>query len=142
VFCLRARNGIGLLVTAALLLPAYPASAHTSSGIKAQQRVLAKHQNLDRSDARVQLRLTNRRFSDVALVCKTVIMDEWFHPTTGEIRSYSEDWFLGYRRFPARTRGRSLKSIIYVEHPELTADPAWQARGVFVETQHCHARNR
>lgn len=139
---MRARIGIGLLVTVALLAPAYPATAHTSAGIKAQQRVLAKHQNLDRSDARVQLRLTNRRFSDVALVCKTVIMDEWFHPTTGEIRTFSEDWFLGYRKFPARTRGRSLKSVIFVEHPELTADPAWQPRGVFVETQHCHARNR
>jgi hypothetical protein len=142
VFCLRARNGIGLLVTAALLLPAYPATGHTSSGIKAQQRVLAKHQNLDRSEARVQLRLTNRRFQSVRLVCETIISDKWFHPTTGETRTYSEDWFLQYNNFPARTRGKSKKDVLSVEHPELAADPAWQPQGVTVKTPHCHARPR
>jgi hypothetical protein len=139
---MRTRIGLGLLVTLLLLLPASTVTAHRSPGIRAHQRVFAKTQALDRSEARVQLRLTNRRFQSVRLVCETIISDKWFHPTTGETRTYSEDWFLQYNNFPARTRGKSKKDVLSVEHPELAADPAWQPQGVTVKTPHCHARSR
>jgi hypothetical protein len=59
---------------------------------------------------------------------------------TGEARSYSEDWFLTIRNFPARTRLRPVRDTIFVSHPELAADPQWQPQGVTVKTQHCHVR--
>jgi hypothetical protein len=135
------RSVLALLVVAGLVLSSAPSSAHESPRVNAQQRVLAKHQNLDRSDARVQLLVTNRRFDDIRrLKCITVISDRWAHAVTGEIREYREDWFLVIRRFPARTRLRSKKSTIFVSHPELITDPAWQPQGVTVATRHCHAR--
>lgn len=131
--------GLGLVVT--LLLSSGPAGAHDSSRVKVQQRVFSKHQNLDRSDAKVQLQVTNRRIDDIRrLVCQTQISDRWFHPVTQETRMYSEDWFLVIRTFPARTRIRSRKDVIFVGHGELTADPQWQPQGVTVQTPHCHAR--
>jgi hypothetical protein len=135
------RTVIALLVVAGLVLSSSPAAAHESPRINAHQKVLAKHQNLDRSDARVQLLITNRRFDDIRrLTCTMLISDRWAHATTGEVREYSEDWFLVIRRFPARTRLRSKKDTIFVSHPELTTDPAWQPQGVTVVTRHCHAR--
>jgi hypothetical protein len=132
---------LGLAVVAAVVLSAQPVLGHESSRVNAQQRVLAKHQNLDRSDARVQLVIANRRFTPIRrLVCTTTISDQWFHPVTGEVRTYTEDWFLVIRRFPARTRLRSQKDTIFVDHPELTADPQWQPQGVTIKTPHCHAR--
>ncbi|HEX2025272.1 MAG TPA: hypothetical protein VHH92_02640 [Actinomycetota bacterium] len=138
---MRTRTIAGLALVAAVILGGQPALGHESARVNAQQRVFAKHQNLDRSDARVQLQITNRRFTPIRrLVCTTVISDQWHHPVTGEVRKYSEDWFLVIRRFPARTRLRSQKDTIFVNHPELTADPLWQPQGVTVKTPHCHAR--
>jgi hypothetical protein len=138
---MRTRPILGLALVAAVALSAQPAAGHESARVNAQQRVLAKHQNLDRSDARVQLVVANRRFTPIRrLVCTTTISDQWFHPVTGEVRTYSEDWFLVIRRFPARTRLRSQKDTIFVGHPELTTDPQWQPQGVTVKTPHCHAR--
>jgi hypothetical protein len=138
---MRTRPILGLVLVAAVVLSAQPALGHESARVNAQQRVLAKHQNLDRSDARVQLVIANRRFTPIRrLVCTTTISDQWFHPVTGEVRTYTEDWFLVIRRFPARTRLRSQKDTIFVGHPELTADPQWQPQGVTVKTPHCHAR--
>jgi hypothetical protein len=137
----RFRVVVGLAVFVAVVLSSSPSVAHKSQGVKAQQRVFAKHQNLDRSDARVQLLVTNRRFRPIRrLVCETEISDKWFHPVTGEVRTYTEDWFLTIRNFPERSRLRSRKDMIFVEHVELTTDPQWQPQGVTVRTRHCHVR--
>lgn len=132
---------LSLALVAVVALSSVPSAAHESARVNAQQRVLAKHQNLDRSDARVQLVVVNRRPTEIRrLVCETDISDQWLHPVTGEVRTYTEDWFLVIRHFAARTRLRSRKDTIFVSHPELTADPQWQPQGVTVETPHCHAR--
>lgn len=138
---MRFRIVVGLTVLLAVVLESGPSVAHRSSGVKAQQRVFAKHQNLDRSDARVQLLVSNRRFRPIRrLVCETDISSKWFHPVTGEVRTFTEDWFLTIRNFPERTRLRSRKDTIFVGHPELTTDPQWQPQGVTVKTPHCHVR--
>jgi hypothetical protein len=138
---MKLRIVLSLAVAAAVATGAQPATGHESSRVNAQQRLFAKHQNLDRSDARVQLQIANRRFAPLRrLTCTTVISDQWFHPLTGEVRTYREDWFLVIRNFPPRTRLRSRKSTIFVQHPELTSDPQWQPQGVTVTTPHCHAR--
>jgi hypothetical protein len=132
---------VGPAVLVAVVVSSSPSVAHKSEGVKAQQRVFAKHQNLDRSDARVQLRVANRRFRPIRrLVCETEITDKWFHPVTGEVRTYSEDWFLTVRNFPERSRLLSRKDTIFVAHSDLTTDPQWQPQGVTVRTRHCHAR--
>jgi hypothetical protein len=140
---LRARHRIRIAVLGVLALVVAPeiASGHEASKLNAQQRVFSKQQALDRSEARVQLRITNKRFDEInRLVCETQISDRWLHPVTQEMRTYSEDWFLVIRNFPARTRLRSRKDTIFVQHGELTADPQWQPQGVTVKTPHCHAR--
>jgi hypothetical protein len=138
---MRVRLGFAVVMVAALVLSSWPAAAHESSRVNAQQRVFGKNQTLEESTARVQLRVTNRRFTRIRrLVCETVISDRWAHPTTGEVREFSEDWFLVIRNFQPRTRVRSRKSTISVSHPELTTDPSWQPQGVTVKTKHCHAR--
>jgi hypothetical protein len=137
----RFRGGIGVLGALALALGPVEASAHEAPKVNAQQRVFNKTQALDRSQARVQLRITNKRFKEInRLVCKTEISDRWLHPVTQEIRTYTEDWFLVIRNLPERTRVRSRKDTIFVEHSELTTDPQWQPQGVTVKTPHCHAR--
>jgi hypothetical protein len=137
----RFRGGIGVLGALALALAPLGASAHEASRVNAQQRVFSKTQTLDRSQARVQLRITNKRFKEInRLVCETKISDRWLHPVTLEVRTYSEDWFLVIRNFPERTRLRSRKDTIFVQHGELTTDPQWQPQGVTVKTPHCHAR--
>jgi hypothetical protein len=138
---MRFRGGIGVLAAVALALAPVGASAHEASKVNDQQRVFSKTQGLDRSQARVQLRITNKRFNEInRLVCETEISDRWLHPVTQEMRTYTEDWFLTIRNFPERTRLRSRKDTIFVQHGELTTDPQWQPQGVTVETPHCHAR--
>lgn len=138
---MRFRGGIGVLGALALALPSGGASAHEASKVNAQQRVFSKTQALDRSQARVQLRITNKRFNEInRLVCQMEISDRWLHPVTQEMREYTEDWFLVIRNFPERTRLRSRKDTIFVQHGELTTDPQWQPQGVTVKTPHCHAR--
>jgi hypothetical protein len=137
----RFRGGIGVLGALALALAPGGASAHEASKVNVQQRVFSKTQALDRSQARVQLRITNKRFNEInRLVCETRISDRWLHPVTQEARTYTEDWFLVIRNFPERTRLRSRKDTISVQHGELTTDPQWQPQGVTVKTPHCHAR--
>ncbi|MGH2677300.1 MAG: hypothetical protein ACRDHB_02920 [Actinomycetota bacterium] len=138
---MRVRVGIGVLGALALALAPVGASAHEASKVNAQQRVFSKSQGLDRSQARVQLRITNKRFNEInRLVCETEISDRWLHPVTQEIRTYTEDWFLVIRNFPQRTRLRSKKDTIFVQHGELTTDPQWQPQGVTIKTTHCHVR--
>ena len=137
----RFRGGIGVLGALALALAPGGASAHEASKVNVQQRVFSKTQALDRSQARVQLRITNKRFNEIdRLVCETTISDRWLHPVTQEMRTYTEDWFLTIRNFPERTRLRSRKDTIFVEHGELSTDPQWQPQGVTVKTPHCHVR--
>jgi hypothetical protein len=134
---MRVRLG-ALIVAGSVLLSASTSVAHEASGVNAQQRVFSKKQNLDRSVAKVQLQVTNRRQSRIPrLVCETVITDRWVHPVAGP-EEFSEDWFLVIRNVPARTRLRSKKDTIFVSHPQLAADPTWEPRGVTVKTPHCH----
>jgi hypothetical protein len=134
---MRVRLG-ALIVAGIVLLSAGASSAHEAAGVNAQQRVFSKKQNLDRSVAKVQLQVTNRRQTRIPrLVCETVITDRWAHPTAGPAE-FSEDWFLVIRNVPARTRLRSRKDTIFVSHPQLAADPAWEPRGVTIKTRHCH----
>lgn len=136
---MRLRGFLALLVVGGLILPASATTAHEARRVKSQQRVFSKHQNLDRSDAKVQIRVTNRRFTSIPrLACETVISDRWTHAVTGEVREFSEDWFLVIRNVPPRTRLRSRKDVIFVSHAELAADPAWQPQGVTIKTPHCH----
>lgn len=137
---MRVRVVLAQFVVAGLLLSATASQAHESSRVDAQQRVFSKKQTLDRSEAKVQIQVTNRRNTAIPrLVCETVITDQWTHPTAGA-RTFSEDWFLVIRNVPARTRLRSRKDTIFVSHPELATDPAWQPQGVTVKTQHCHQK--
>ena len=138
---MRFRVFLAALLVGGLVLSATVSTAHEAPRVNAQQRIFSKHQNLDRSDAKVQLVVTNRRFTRISrLVCETEISDQWQHPATGEVRKYSEDWFLVIRNVPPRTRLRSRKDVIFVNHPELTADPTWVPQGVTVKTRHCHQR--
>jgi hypothetical protein len=136
----RFRGGMGILSALVLAVSSATASAHEAPRVNAQQRVFSKTQALDRSQARVQLRITNKRFKEIRrLVCETEISDRWLHAVSQETRTYTEDWFLVIRNFPERTRLRSRKDTVFVQHGELTADPQWQPQGVTVKTSHCHA---
>jgi hypothetical protein len=137
---MRVRLVVAPLVAGGLVLSATLSAAHEAAKVNAQHRVFSKEQALDRSKAKVQIQVTNRRVTSIPrLVCETVITDRWAHPTAGT-REFSEDWFLVIRNVPPRTRLRSRKDTIFVSHPELAADPAWQPRGVTVSTEHCHRR--
>jgi hypothetical protein len=140
---MRFRHALDVAVVVGLVLPWMPAGAHEARRVNAQQRVFSKHQRPARSNAKVQIRVTNRRFTPIPrLACETVISDRWAHAATGEVREFREDWFLVVRNVPPRTRLHSRKDVIFVSHPEVAADPAWQPRGVTVETRHCHRRGR
>jgi hypothetical protein len=134
------RVSLVLLVLGALMLSPSSSSAHKSSGIKVGLQVSSKTQNLDRSEAHVRAVVKNRRSEDVSgRRCVLLIRAQWFHPVTGEIRIFTEDWFMNFGRIRA---GRNLRFVdtIYVEHAELTADPQWQPQGVRVKNPHCHVR--
>jgi hypothetical protein len=108
-------------------------------GLAVRQRVLSTNQTLESSEARIKHTIVNRRSQPVRGRCTAIIEGRWTHPTTLENRSYKEDWFLRIRSLQP---GQRLKAsgTIFVEHPELAADPAWQPQGVTVKTKHCHVR--
>lgn len=127
----------GLMVL--VVLAPSVSSAHKSRGLTVRQRVLSTNQTLSRSEARIKHLIINRRSQPVRGKCTAVIEGRWTHSVTLENRSYTEDWFLKIRKlFP----GQKLRAsgTIFVEHPELTTDPAWQPQGVSVKTTHCHVR--
>jgi hypothetical protein len=130
----------GAIVVAGLMVLAPSvSSAHKSPGLTVRQRVLSTDQTLQRSEARIKHTIINRRSDPVRGKCTAIIEGRWTHPTTLENRTYTEDWFLKIRKlFP----GQKLRAsgTIFVEHPDLVADPAWQPQGVTVKTKHCHVR--
>jgi nitrogen fixation protein len=133
------RGVLALVVAGGLVLSSTASTAHEARKVNAQQRVFSKHQSPDRSRAKVQIRVTNRRFTAIPrLACETIISDRWTHAVTGEVREFGEDWFLVIRNVPPRTRLHSRKDVIFVSHPELAADPSWLPQGVTVRTRHCH----
>jgi hypothetical protein len=129
-----------LLIAGLVILAPTVSSAHKSSKLTVRQRVLSTNQTLERSEARIKHVIKNRRKLPVKGRCTAIIEGRWTHPTTLESRSYKEDWFLKIRKLAP---GRKLRAsgTIFVEHPELTTDPAWQPLGVTVKTTHCHVRS-
>lgn len=132
------RSGV-ILATALVVLAPSVSTAHKSPGLTVRQRVLSTNQTLESSEARIKHTIINRRSQPIRGRCTAVIEGRWTHPTTLENRSYQEDWFLKIRKlFP----GQKLRAsgTIFVEHPDIAADPAWQPQGVTVKTKHCHVR--
>jgi hypothetical protein len=127
-----------VLATALMVLVPSVSTAH-KPGLAVRQRVLSTNQTLESSEARIKHTIVNRRSQPVRGRCTAIIEGRWTHPTTLENRSYKEDWFLKIRSLQP---GQRLKAsgTIFVEHPELAADPAWQPQGVTVKTKHCHVR--
>ena len=133
------RFGAILLAGLVVLVPAV-SSAHKSPRLKVRQRVMSTNQTPQRSEASIKHTIINRRSQVVRGRCTAVIEGRWSHPTTLENRTYTEDWFLRIRKlFP----GQKLRAggTIFVEHPDIAADPAWQPQGVTVKTTHCHVRS-
>lgn len=132
------RSGV-ILATALVVLAPSVSTAHKSPRLTVRQRVLSTNQTLESSEARIKHTIINRRSQPIRGRCTAVIEGRWTHPTTLENRSYQEDWFLKIRKlFP----GQKLRAsgTIFVEHPDIAADPAWQPQGVTVKTKHCHVR--
>jgi hypothetical protein len=132
------RSGV-ILATALVVLAPSVSTAHKGPGLTVRQRVLSTNQTLESSEARIKHTIINRRSQPIRGRCTAVIEGRWTHPTTLENRSYQEDWFLKIRKlFP----GQKLRAsgTIFVEHPDIAADPAWQPQGVTVKTKHCHVR--
>jgi hypothetical protein len=132
------RSGV-ILATALVVLAPSVSTAHKSPRLTVRQRVLSTNQTLESSEARIKHTIINRRSQPIRGRCTAVIEGRWTHPTTLENRSYEEDWFLKIRKlFP----GQKLRAsgTIFVEHPDIAADPAWQPQGVTVKTKHCHVR--
>jgi hypothetical protein len=132
------RLGAFLVAGLVILAPGL-SSAHKSPGLIVRQRILSTDQTLQRSEARIKHTIINRRSAPIRGKCTAIIEGRWTHPTTLENRTYKEDWFLKIRKlFP----GQKLRAsgTIFVEHPDIAADPAWQAQGVTVKTKHCHVR--
>lgn len=128
-----------ILATALVVLAPSVSTAHKSPGLTVRQKVRSTNQTLDRSSANIKHTIINRRNQPVRGKCTAIIEGRWTHPTTLENRSYKEDWFLKIRKlFP----GQKLRAsgTIFVEHPDIAADPAWQPQGVTVKTKHCHVR--
>lgn len=128
-----------LLVAGLLVLAPSTSSAHKSSRLTVRQRVRSTNQTPQRSQANIKHTIINRRNEPVRGKCTAIIEGRWSHPTTLENRTYEEDWFLRIRRlFP----GQKLRAsgTIFVDHPDIAADPAWQPQGVTVKTPHCHVR--
>jgi hypothetical protein len=128
-----------LLISGLVVLAPAVSSAHKSPGLTVRQRVLSSNQTPQRSEAKIKHTIINRRNAPVRGRCIAVIEGRWSHPTTLENRTYNEDWFLKIRKlFP----GQKLRAggTIFVEHPDIAADPAWQPQGVTVKTKHCHVR--
>lgn len=128
-----------ILATALVVLAPSVSTAHKSPGLTVRQKVRSTNQTLDRSSANIKHLIINRRNQPVRGKCTAIIEGRWTHPTTLENRSYKEDWFLRIRKlFP----GQKLRASgsIFVEHPDIAADPAWQPQGVTVKTKHCHVR--
>ncbi|MGH2546782.1 MAG: hypothetical protein ACRDHJ_07905 [Actinomycetota bacterium] len=129
----------GVVLATALVVLAPSGSTAHKPGLSVRQRVLSTNQTLESSEARIKHTIVNRRSQPVRGRCTAIIEGRWTHPTTLENRSYKEDWFLKVRNLQP---GQKLKAsgTIFVEHPELAADPAWQPQGVNVKTKHCHVR--
>ena len=129
----------GVVLATALVVLAPSVSTALKPGLAVRQRVLSTNQTLESSEARIKHTIVNRRSQPVRGRCTAIIEGRWTHPTTLENRSYKEDWFLKIRNLQP---GQKLKAsgTIFVEHPELAADPAWQPQGVTVKTKHCHVR--
>ena len=128
-----------ILATALVVLAPSVSTAHKSPGLKVRQRVLSTDQTHQRSEARIKHTVINRRSQPIRGRCTAIIEGRWTHPTTLENRTYKEDWFLKIRKlFP----GQKLRAsgTIFVDHPDIAADPAWQPQGVTVKTKHCHVR--
>jgi hypothetical protein len=128
-----------LLVAGLLVLAPSISSAHKSSRLTVRQRVRSTNQTPQRSEANIKHTIINRRNEPIRGRCTAVIEGRWSHPTTLENRTYKEDWFLKIRRlFP----GQKLRASgsIFVDHPDIAADPAWVPQGVTVKTTHCHVR--
>lgn len=128
-----------ILATALVVLAPSVSTAHKSPGLTVRQKVRSTNQTLDRSSANIKHLIINRRNQPVRGKCTAIIEGRWTHPTTLENRSYKEDWFLRIRKlFP----GQKLRASgsIFVEHPDIAADPAWQPQGATVKTKHCHVR--
>jgi hypothetical protein len=129
----------GVVLATALVVLAPSVSTAHKPGLSVRQRVRSTNQTLERSEARIKHTVINRRSQPVRGRCTAIIEGRWTHPITLENRSYKEDWFLRIRKL---LPGQKLRAsgAIFVEHPELAADPAWQPRGVTVKTKHCHVR--
>jgi hypothetical protein len=129
----------GVVLATALVVLAPSVSTAHKPGLTVRQRVRSTNQTLERSEARIKHTVINRRSQPVRGRCTAIIEGRWTHPTTLENRSYKEDWFLRIRKL---LPGQKLRAsgTIFVNHPELAADPAWQPRGVTVKTKHCHVR--
>ena len=128
-----------LLVAGLVVVAPSISSAHKSPRLTVRQRVLSMNQTPQRSEANIKHTIINRRPEPVRGRCTAVIEGRWSHPTTLENRTYREDWFLRIRKlFP----GQKLRArgTIFVDHPDIAADPAWQPQGVTVKTTHCHVR--
>lgn len=128
-----------ILATVLVVLAPSVSTAHKSPGLTVRQRVLSTNQTLDRSEARIKHTIINRRSRPIRGRCTAIIEGRWTHPTTLENRTYTEDWFLKIRKlFP----GQKLRAsgTIFVDHPDIAADPTWQPQGVTVKTKHCHVR--
>jgi hypothetical protein len=128
-----------LLIAGLVALAPSVSSAHKSARLTVRQRVRSTNQTPQRSEARIKHIIINRRNVPVRGRCIAVIGGRWLHPTTLENRVYTEDWFLRIRKlFP----GQKLRAsgTIFVDHPDIAADPLWQPQGVTVKTTHCHVR--
>jgi hypothetical protein len=128
-----------LLVAGLVVLAPSISCAHKSSRLTVRQRVRSTNQTPQRSQANIKHTIINRRNEPIRGKCTAVIEGRWSHPTTLENRTYKEDWFLRIRKlFP----GQKLRAsgTIFVDHPDIAADPAWVPQGVTVKTTHCHVR--
>ena len=128
-----------LLIAGLVVLAPTVSSAHKSARLTVRQRVRSTNQTPQRSEANIKHIIINRRNVPIRGRCIAIIEGRWLHPTTLENRVYTEDWFLRIRKlFP----GQKLRAsgTIFVDHPDIAADPAWQPQGVTVKTTHCHVR--
>jgi hypothetical protein len=133
------RRFTALLIAGLVVLAPSISSAHKSPRLTVRQRVLSTNQTPQRSEANIKHTLINRRSVPIRGRCTAVIEGRWFHPTTLENRTYTATWFL---RIPKLFPGQKLRAsgTIYVDHPDIALDPAWQPQGVTVKTTHCHVR--
>ena len=128
-----------LLIAGLVVLAPSVSSAHKSARLTVHQRIRSTNQTPQRSKANIKHIIINRRNVPVRGRCIAVIEGRWLHPTTLENRVYNEDWFLRIRKL---LPGQKLRAsgTIFVDHPDIAADPAWQPQGVTVKTTHCHVR--